>query len=69
MHDATRLAAAALLAGLAGCSEAGEESQAANETNVADVDVLPADESVATSSGELVNGVNDPDVNELGNQH
>ena len=70
MPDAIRpvgLAMAALTIAACGATDTDEQS-AANATS-ADIDVLPADESVATSSGELANGVNAPDVNELGNQH
>lgn len=60
---------AALLAlALASCGDAAVEP-AANQPAVADVEALPPDESVATTSAELANGVNDPDVNDLGNQH
>ena len=33
----------------------------------ADIEALPPDESSATSSNELVNGTDNPDVNDLGN--
>ena len=70
MHDAIRpvgLAMAALT--LAACGATDTDDQAADNAATADIDVLPADESVATSSDELASGVNDPDVNALGNQH
>ena len=55
---------------LAACE--AEEQPAANEP-VANAPVeyeqLPPDESVATGSEELINGVNEPDVGDLGNQH
>jgi len=34
-----------------------------------EIEALPADESAVTTSEELANGVNDPDVANLGNQH
>ena len=61
-------AAASLLAGalaLVGCGEQTPETR----NGPAEVEALPADESAATTSEELANGVNDPDVNDLGNQH
>lgn len=55
---------------LAACGGASEAPVRNNESSaLSDVDVLPADESSATTSAELANGVNDPDVNDLGNEH
>ena len=55
---------------LAACSqqapEAGNEVVANAPT---EIEALPADESAVTTSEELENGVNDPDVANLGNQH
>ena len=67
-----------LIATLAGCGSGGRgdepaignEVKATNETLAnADIEALPPDESVATTSAELANGVNEPDVGNLGNQH
>ena len=44
--------------------EAGNELVAPTE-----IEALPPDESVETTTDELENGVNDPDVANLGNQH
>ncbi len=49
-------AAALMLCACAGSESAGEANQAAAP---ADVDVLPPDESVATSSDDLANGAID----------
>ena len=54
---------------LAACGSGAESPEANNAAAPADVDVLPADESAATPSADLANGVSDPAVNELGNQH
>ena len=55
---------------LAAC---GSEDQTPSNQAIANAPVeierLPPDESVATDSEELINGVNEPDVGELGNQH
>jgi hypothetical protein len=61
------------LGALAACGSKEEqrEQNFAIDTNVpadADLEALPADESSATSSGELVNGATDPVANELGNE-
>jgi hypothetical protein len=60
------------LAALAGCGNKDEqpiEQNALVGGNIpadADIEALPADESSATSSEELINGVDEPTVNETG---
>ena len=69
-------------AALAACHEQQPQQQADNqdmsvEGNLAygrlpanaDIETLPPDESSETSSGELANGQDNPDVNDLGNSH
>ena len=51
---------------LPACSDAPQDA-AANNAAVTDVEALPPDESVATSSEELANGANEPNASELGN--
>ena len=53
---------------LVGCGGEADQPAARNGT-VTDIETLPADESAATTTRELRNGVNDPDVGNLGNQH
>lgn len=60
-------AAVSLALLLSACGAA--EEPANEEAGRADVEALPADESAETSTQELAAGVNDPDANELGNQH
>ena len=63
-------AARLMLSGVALTACAGEaDRQSANNAAVADIEVLPADESAATTSGELANGASEPDAEELRNQH
>ena len=66
-----RGAASLILLALAACDgpavEPSNEELAANAP--VEVQALPADESAATSSGELANGVNEPDAPDLGNRH
>ena len=58
------------MAMLSACGGGATEPTAENNVAApADIETLPADESSETSSAELANGVNDPDVNDLGNQH
>ncbi len=38
-----------------------------NNASPNDIEALPPDESSATPSNELINGADNPDVNELGN--
>lgn len=72
MPNAPRLLIAlAVLAGLGGChKEAAQQNADANLTVIDnatvdpnDVEALPADESSATPSNQLVNGDDSPDVN------
>jgi len=68
MSAATRaLAALAALAAVAGCgSESDQNILITNEVPAdADIEVLPADESVGTTTDELDNGVADPAVNDV----
>ena len=59
-----------LIALLAACGQqapdAGDEAVANAPT---EIEAVPADESAVTTADELENGVNDPDVANLGNQH
>jgi hypothetical protein len=72
MRVATKmlLAAGAALA-IAGCKKqetAQQNEVAANEISAnADIEALPADESSATPSNELVNGADNADVNTTDN--
>jgi len=66
MSAATRaLAALVALAAVAGCgSESEQNILITNEVPAnAEIEVLPADESVGTTTDELDNGVADPGVN------
>lgn len=57
------------LLALAACSGSGETGNEAAVNRAAaptEIDVLPADESVGTESGELAAGVNDPELDEAG---
>ncbi|HEY0164160.1 MAG TPA: hypothetical protein VGB39_02180 [Sphingomicrobium sp.] len=49
----------AMLAALAGCNEAPRQAET-NNAAVTDVEALPPDESVETSSDELANGATEP---------
>ena len=51
--------ALAMLAALAGCNDAPRQAET-NNTAVTDVEALPPDESVETSSDELANGATEP---------
>ncbi len=62
-------AAISLAVLLAACGGGPEEQPANSAAAPADIEALPADESSATSSAELANGVNEPDIGNLGNQH
>ena len=74
MRSAAKLFLIATLAGCGGGDEVnepaiGNEVKATNETLAnADIEALPADESVGTTSEELANGVNEPDAGEPVNQ-
>ena len=55
---------------LAACGEpAPEPGNEAVANAPTEIEALPADESAVTTSEELANGVNDPDVDNLGTQH
>ena len=74
MRNAPSLLLTLLVAGCDGDGRdkpvAGNEVTASNEILAnADIEALPADESATTSANELANGVDDPDVRNLGNQH
>lgn len=61
-------AALSLLILLGACGGGEAEQTEANTAAAAptDIDVLPADESVATESGELATGVDEPEVDGVG---
>ena len=65
MRAAARSLALLALAAAA-CGETARDDPA-NNAAVADVEALPPDESVATTSEELANGVDEPSANELAN--
>ena len=83
MPNATRILTLFVgAAALAGCQKAETNQAAANadmsvEGNLAygqlpanaEIETLPPDESSETSSGELNAGDDNPDVNDLGNNH
>lgn len=56
------------LAALAGCNKPAQDQNVAIDINSAspnDIEALPPDESSETPSNELVNGADNPDVNDL----
>jgi hypothetical protein len=56
------------LAALAGCNKPAQDQNVAMDINSAspsDIETLPSDESSETPSNELVNGADNPDVNDL----
>ena len=66
MRDANRLITVlAAAAALAACSKPNDNNVAIDINNAApsDIEQLPPDESVDTSSNELINGADNPDVN------
>jgi len=68
MRDAHKLTLVLTAAALAACTKpAGENNVAIDINNAApgDIEQLPPDESVDTSSNELINGADNADVNEL----
>ncbi len=71
MRDATKLLLALIAAAaLAGCNKPAAENNVAIDINnaaPADIEALPPDESSETSSNELVNGADNADVNDAGN--
>ena len=54
---------------LAACGGSPDDQPANDAAAPVEIEALPADESVATTSSELANGVNEPDAADLGNQH
>lgn len=72
MHHATKTLIAGAAAGLAACGGGGDQDQNIAIDNVgapAQVEALPADESSATPTNQLVNGTtDDPDVPTADNQ-
>ena len=70
MRDASKLILLLGLAAMAACSKPAPENNVAIDINSAspnDIEALPPDESSATPSNELVNGDDNPEVNDLGN--
>ena len=70
MRDANRLILVLAAAALAACNKPAAENNVAIDINNAapgDIEQLPPDESVDTSSNELINGADNADVNELNN--
>lgn len=68
MRDARKLMLAFGVAAIAACSEPANENNLAitdiNNAAPGDIEALPPDESVDTSSDELANGADNADVNE-----
>ena len=67
-HKLTLILTAA--AALAACNKPASDNNVAIDINNAapgDIEQLPPDESVDTSSNELINGADNADVNELNN--
>jgi hypothetical protein len=68
MRDAHKLILVLAAAALAACTKPASENNVAIDINNAapgDIEQLPPDESVDTSSNELINGADNADVNEL----
>jgi len=68
MRDAHKLILVLTAAALAACTKPASENNVAIDINNAapgDIEQLPPDESVDTSSNELINGADNADVNEL----
>ena len=68
MRDASKLIFLLTAAALAACTKPATENNVAIDINNAapgDIEQLPPDESVDTSSNELINGADNADVNEL----
>lgn len=55
--DMRAIALTGLMATLAACDGPGPVAEGANNFETAEIDVLPPDESVATPTDELANGV------------
>ena len=67
MRSAGSLALIVLLGACGQQSPEATNEAAANAPT--EIEALPPDESVETTSGELENGVNDPDAGNLSNEH
>ena len=69
MRDASKLILTlAVAAGLTACNKPANENNVVIDNDAAtpaDVEALPPDESSATPSNELVNGSDNPDVNDV----
>ena len=68
MRDANKVLLLIAAAALAACTKPAAENNVAIDINnaaPADIEQLPPDESVDTSSNELINGTDNADVNEL----
>jgi hypothetical protein len=69
MRDANKLILLlAAVAAIAACTKPASDNNVAIDINNAapgDIEQLPPDESVDTSSNELINGADNADVNEL----
>jgi hypothetical protein len=69
-NASNRLALLIAAAALAACNKPANENNVAIDINNAapgDIEQLPPDESSETSSNELINGADNPDVNDAGN--
>lgn len=65
-----RIAASLIAMALTACEAAEQPANSSvNASLPVEVETLPPDESVGTTSEELARGVNDPDGGNLGNQH
>ena len=70
MRDAHKLTLILTAAALAACTKPASDNNVAIDINNAapgDIEQLPPDESVDTSSNELINGADNADVGELNN--
>jgi hypothetical protein len=68
MRDANKVLVLIAAAALAACTKSASDNNVAIDINNAapgDIEQLPPDESVDTSSNELINGADNADVNEL----
>ena len=69
MRDASKLILVlTVAAGLAACNKPANENNVVVDNDAAtpaDIEALPPDESSATPSNELVNGDDNPDVNDV----
>jgi hypothetical protein len=68
MRDANKVLVLIAAAALTACTKPASDNNVAIDINNAapgDIEQLPPDESVDTSSNELINGADNADVNEL----